>query len=290
MGWWPIEQGKGRDPVCTSSTNRTLSLAFRSRSRGKQSKAKRGVVKSSIMDALNAKPSKFILGKSVQKCWCSIKCLALTTHGLFLGVCHAAKAGKLLPCLTLMLPFQAVAHWFLFVTASITIPKELYWRRISLCILVANMFCCTAGYIILILLYRHSVQTVFNRNIPRLRRDDDGIIVPIAHPAVQSFNTHLLLLRPLEILFRFITAPLRVLPDLIVLGETRCGTTNLCGTIVSLSAMSSLAGDRMKVKCYTPFCAWSVPELDHKETFFFVGHYLGKVNVSVNHPLSARSV
>lgn len=237
-----------------------------------------------IMDALHAKPSKYLIRKSVKTCWCSIKCLALTTHGLFYGVCHAAKAGKLLPCLTLMLPSQAIAHWFLFVTARITLPKELYWRRLSLCILVGNIFFCAVGYIILILLYRHSVQTIFNRNIPRLRRDDDGIIMPIAHPALQSFNTHLLLLRPLEVMFRFITAPLRVLPDLIVLGETRCGTTNLCGTVVSLSTKSSLAGDRMKIKCYTPFCAWSVPELDHKETFFFAGHYLGKVDVTSSTP------
>ncbi len=233
-----------------------------------------------MADALHTIPPKYILGKSGKKCWCSMKCLALTTHGLFFGVCDAAKAGKLLPCLTLMLPLQAISHWFLFVTARITIPKELDWRRLSLCILVANFFCCTMGYIVLILLYRHSVQTIFNREVPRLKRDDDGIIMPIAHPALQSFNTHLLLLRPLEVFFRFITAPLRVLPDLIVLGETRCGTTNLCGTIVSLSTMSSLAGDRMKIKCYTPFCAWSVPELDNKETFFFVGHYLGKVDMT----------
>jgi hypothetical protein len=231
------------------------------------------------MKTRQAKPSTYILGKTVRKCICSIKCLALSASCLFLGVYHAAKAGRLLPRLTLMLPCQAIAHWFLFVAARNTQPKGLFWRWFSLYILVANTLCCTVGYTILILIYRHSVQTIFNRNIPRLRKDDDGIIMPIAHPALQSFNTHLLLLRPLEVLFRFITAPLRVLPDLIVLGETRCGTTNLCGTIVSLSNMPSLAGDRMKIKCYQPFCAWNVPELDHKESFFFVGHYLGKIEV-----------
>lgn len=226
------------------------------------------------MDTLQAKSSKYILGKRIRQCLCSIKCLALSTRCLFVGVCRAAKAGRLLPRLSLMLPCQAIAHWFLFVAAR----PLLRW--FSLYFLVANIFCCTVGYMLLILIYRHSVQTIFNRNIPRLRKDDDGIIMPIAHPALQSFNNHLLLLRPLEVLFRFITAPLRVLPDVLVLGETRCGTTNLCGTIASLSTMSSLAGDRMKIKCYTPFCAWSVPELDHKESFFFVGHYLGKVDVA----------
>lgn len=241
------------------------------------------------MDTLQATPSKYILGKTVRTCCCSIKCLALSTSCLFFGVCHAAKAGSLLPRLTLMLPCQAIAHWFLFVAARIVQPKCHYWRWVSLYILVANTFCCTMGYTILILIYRHSVQTIFNRNIPRLRKDDDGIIMPIAHPALQSFNTHLLIFRPLEVLFRFITAPLRVLPDLIVLGETRCGTTNLCGTIVSLSNKSSLAGDRIKIKCYQPFCAWNVPELDHKESFFFVGHYLGKIDFASQIPSLNRS-
>jgi len=30
--------------------------------------------------------------------------------------------------------------------------------------------------------------------------------------------------------------------------------------------------------CHSPFCLWSVPELDDKETFYFVGHYLGNAN------------
>eukprot|EP00571_Detonula_confervacea_P006992 CAMPEP_0172322132 /NCGR_PEP_ID=MMETSP1058-20130122/45103_1 /TAXON_ID=83371 /ORGANISM="Detonula confervacea, Strain CCMP 353" /LENGTH=456 /DNA_ID=CAMNT_0013037789 /DNA_START=321 /DNA_END=1691 /DNA_ORIENTATION=+ len=111
-----------------------------------------------------------------------------------------------------------------------------------------------------------------------MKKDADGHNRAYPHPAMQSFNTHLLMLRPLEILFRFITAPLRVLPDVIVVGETRCGTTNLCGHIVSLSLMPPLSGEQMKIKCYTPFCAWVHPELDHKETFYFVGHYLGIVD------------
>eukprot|EP00579_Thalassiosira_antarctica_P010751 CAMPEP_0201916438 /NCGR_PEP_ID=MMETSP0903-20130614/6067_1 /ASSEMBLY_ACC=CAM_ASM_000552 /TAXON_ID=420261 /ORGANISM="Thalassiosira antarctica, Strain CCMP982" /LENGTH=470 /DNA_ID=CAMNT_0048452243 /DNA_START=228 /DNA_END=1637 /DNA_ORIENTATION=- len=134
------------------------------------------------------------------------------------------------------------------------------------------------GYTIIILIYRHSIRVVFNRKIPTIRKDDEGYIKPELHSAVQSFNTHLLMLRPLEILFRFITAPMRVLPDVIVIGETRCGTTNLCGHIVSLSSISSHSDEHMKIKCYTPFCAWAHPILDHKESFYFVGHYLGIVD------------
>jgi hypothetical protein len=83
------------------------------------------------------------------------------------------------------------------------------------------------------------------------------------------------MLRPLEILFRFVTAPLRVLPDVIVLGEVRCGTTNLCAHLSSLSAQH---GGKKRIKCYTPFCPWAHPELDNKESFYFVGHYLGMVD------------
>jgi hypothetical protein len=85
-------------------------------------------------------------------------------------------------------------------------------------------------------------------------------------------------------LLRFCTAPLRVLPDVIILGETRCGTTNLCAHLVQLSKLSSSQQNLQqqekirRIKCYTPFCAWAVPELDHKESFYFVGHYCGIVH------------
>jgi len=57
------------------------------------------------------------------------------------------------------------------------------------------------------------------------------------------------------------------LPDIIVLGEVRCGTTSLCQHLADFEF----------VDCHTPFCLWAHPELDNKETFFFVGHYLGIV-------------
>ena len=31
------------------------------------------------------------------------------------------------------------------------------------------------------------------------------------------------------------------------------------------------------IDCHTPFCLWSHPELDHKEIFYFIGHYLGLI-------------
>ena len=193
--------------------------------------------------------------------------------------------------MTLLVPLQICAHRYksiVTVCAATTDTdsngenleqqtKEL-WQTISYYLLATNIVINIVGYIFLILLYRHSVQTIFNRKIPTLATKNNIL-------TIRSFNTHLLLLRPLEILFRFLTAPLRVLPDVIILGETRCGTTTLCSHIASLSTASSAPvrvgkneTSRMRIKCYTPFCPWAHPELDHKESFYFVGHYLGVVD------------
>ena len=182
-----------------------------------------------------------------------IKSLFLISRDLLLGIICAAKSGRTLPQLTLILPWQVALHC-VFATQR--------WRSTSLILLFTNVALNIVGYIVLILLYRHSIQVIFNRKIPTYQ----NLCEPQTHPAIQSFNIHLSMLRPLEILFRFITAPLRVLPDVIVLGEVRCGTTNLCGHL------SSLPG------CHVPFCPWAHPELDNKESFYFVGHFLGIVD------------
>ena len=187
----------------------------------------------------------------------------LSSRDVLLGIVHAAKSGRTLPRLTLLLPVQMIVHSKL---------SMYQWRAASLLFLRINMTLNIIGYIFLIALYRHCVPVVFNRKIPTFENHDNG---QQAHPAIQSFNTHLLMLRPLEIIFRFATAPLRVLPDVIVLGEVRCGTTNLCAHLSSLSYQQA---EKTRVKCYAPFCPWAHPELDNKESFYFVGHYLGIVD------------
>lgn len=188
-----------------------------------------------------------------------VKSLALTIRDILLGIHVAAKNGRTLPRLTLLLPIQSVLHYMLV--------KE-QWQRTSLILLCINLMLNVVGYTFLLMLYRHSIQVIFNRVIPTYSNFDR----PRPHPAIQSFNTHLSMLRPLEIIFRFLTAPFRVQPDVIILGEVRCGTTNLCAHLASLSDHSK------RVKCYTPFCPWAHPELDNKESFYFVGHYLGVVD------------
>ena len=187
----------------------------------------------------------------------------LTSRDVLLGILNAAKSGRTLPRLTVLLPCQLIAHC-IFITER--------WQAISCLVISANIILNVMGYAFLILLYRHSIQVIFNRKIPAYQNSNDS---PQSHPAIQSFNTHLLMLRPLEILFRFLTAPLRVLPDIIVLGEVRCGTTNLCAHLSSFSAQDS---NKERLQCYAPFCPWAHPELDNKESFYFVGHYLGIVD------------
>lgn len=168
-----------------------------------------------------------------------------------------ARAGQLLPRLTLGFIAQLMLHFFITLLDVEEIgmwsPRRL--QRASLLLLIATGITNFCGYALLIALYRHSVQTIFNRNLPTTLQE-----------CLSSFSAHLLLLKPLEIMFRYATARFRVLPDVLVLGEVRCGTTTLC------QHLSSIDG------CEPPFCLWKHPELDHKETFYFVGHYLGRVN------------
>ena len=107
------------------------------------------------------------------------------------------------------------------------------------------------GFIYLYSFYVHAVENVFNKCTPKMFSDN----------FFNSFYNFFLLVRPLEIMWRRSTASFRCLPDVLVIGEVRCGTTTMCDHI------SKLPG------CHPPFCPWKHPELDRKETFYFAGHY-----------------
>ena len=195
--------------------------------------------------------------------------------GIYRHVRSAARDGQLLPQLSVLLVIHSFLHaawasfsrlgWdpssFSFDTSNhiFTSSTSIHFlRHISLALLVTNLLLNIAGYGLIYRLYQHSVSTIFNRIPPRFS----------SSAFVNSFGAHVALLRPLEIIFRYLTARFRVLPDVIVLGEVRCGTTTLG------QHLSSLPG------CHQPFCLWKHPELDGKETFYFVGHYLGNVDPS----------
>ena len=80
------------------------------------------------------------------------------------------------------------------------------------------------------------------------------------------------------------------------IGEVRCGTTSFCQILATalkeeneehddydddLNGNEKCDGDNMQedkceffIDCHKPFFLWSHPELDHKETFYSVEHYL----------------
>ena len=111
------------------------------------------------------------------------------------------------------------------------------------------------GSISMIAFYYHNVRLVFNVAPSPL------LLKPLFKLARIA--------RPLETLFRLMTAPLRDRPDIYILGETRCGTTTLASLVRSLPGAQA------------PFCPWIHP-LANKESFYHVGHYYGVV-----HPLFA---
>ncbi|KAK3242677.1 hypothetical protein CYMTET_47639 [Cymbomonas tetramitiformis] len=77
--------------------------------------------------------------------------------------------------------------------------------------------------------------------------------------------TFIFLLNPLELVWRLVTAPFRVLPDVYIVGEVRCGTTTLAAHLKSLPG------------AHEPFVPWIHP-LGDKETFYFSGHYWGLIH------------
>jgi hypothetical protein len=166
-------------------------------------------------------------------------------------IINAAKARQALPQLSLILLFHSCLHFF-YVIPNTSLSE--HYKQMSFVLLIICGTINMIGYVSLIALYRHSIQTIFNREIP-----------PTLNECLPSFGAHLSLLRPLQIVWRYYTSSWRVLPDIIVLGEVRCGTTSFCQQLANLKNFD----------CQTPFCLWAHPELDNKETFFFVGHYLG---------------
>ncbi|KAJ9459117.1 hypothetical protein DIPPA_08000 [Diplonema papillatum] len=91
-------------------------------------------------------------------------------------------------------------------------------------------------------------------------------------PFSRWFWNMLWLVRPLQLLYRFATAVVRVTPDVVIIGEVRCGTTTTAEVLATLPG------------CRRPFSMWRVPFADRKETFYLVGHHLGLV-----HPLFYRA-
>jgi len=119
--------------------------------------------------------------------------------------------------ITIFLFLHAISHSLYFHVWDldkdcIATTTTRWINKLSLFLIFVNTFFTIVGYILLIALYQHSIMVIFNSKLPSLRK------------RIPSFVAHLSLLRPLEIIFRYLTYSWRVLPDIIVLGEVRCGT------------------------------------------------------------------
>ena len=99
--------------------------------------------------------------------------------------------------------------------------------------------------------YRWVIPVVFNRS-PRL----GGSLGPVWALFMMT--------KPLELGWRLATARFRVLPDICIIGEVRCGTTTLAAHLLQFPGAVG------------PWCGFIHP-LDGKESFYFAGHYFGLV-------------
>ena len=165
---------------------------------------------------------------------------------------RSARQGDL-PLLVLLIAL----HSFLVILSPLdttTTARTISRHPLSLLLLSCNSVIASVSLSYLFVFYRRTVRTVFNNVPPPL----------LSLSFLTSFWNYFLLVRPVSILFRTCTARFRVLPQVLVLGEVRCGTTTLCSHLCA-----TLPG------CRPPFCPWKHPELDGKETFYFAGHYFG---------------
>ena len=85
-------------------------------------------------------------------------------------------------------------------------------------------------------------RTVFNRHPPPI----------LSLRAISSLRKMLRVTRPLSVVYRLLTAPLRTLPDLYILGEVRSGTTTTASLL------------RSRLRLHGPFTPWVHPLAEDK--------------------------
>jgi hypothetical protein len=128
--------------------------------------------------------------------------------------------------------------------------EHLLTRKAVQWVFILTALAVVCGTAVLVAFYRHTVVVIANRS-------------PVW--AWRPLWTYFMITKPLEMMFRFATAPLRCLPEVCIIGEVRCGTTTLA------RHLQSMPGAR------GPFCGFHHP-LDGKESFYFAGHYFGFVH------------
>eukprot|EP00913_Durusdinium_trenchii_P024944 g23412.t1 len=98
--------------------------------------------------------------------------------------------------------------------------------QVPLFLVIFHTLICLASLICSVTFYVHTTRTVFNRRAPL---------------AFMPWWRHFMMTRPLEVLWRFLTVPLRVQPDLLILGEVRTGTTSLAAYLRALGCVGAFS-------------------------------------------------
>lgn len=98
------------------------------------------------------------------------------------------------------------------VTCALAGLRALGWR-VPPALLLASAVTAVLGLITLMAFIMHVIPTIFNCKVP--------------WQSPQALLSLFYITKPLELVWRLATAPLRDLPDVLVLGAPRCGTTTL---------------------------------------------------------------
>lgn len=99
------------------------------------------------------------------------------------------------------------------------VAPESFLTAAALIAVKTTAVVCLAALLIFARFYHHAVTTIGNR-----------AALWESRPMIDMF----MITKPLELLWRFCTAPLRCVPDIVLIGEVRCGTTTLADHIKSI--------------------------------------------------------
>ena len=129
------------------------------------------------------------------------------------------------------------------------IPTLFYPKLYIICIILFII-----GFIVSIFMVNFWIHQLFYRKVPLL----------INYFKVYYYISQLIF--PLITIFRMMTSHFRVLPNVILIGETRCGTTTLAYYLKNHKLT------------YGPFTQLLMPHLSGKECYYFLGANFGYIH------------
>lgn len=147
--------------------------------------------------------------------------------------------------------------WFLSLQCVLLLifPSNTLPWPFPFTVLFITVFIFLLGLAIGVCFAHYNIRHVFNKEVPSQ-----------FFKRLNAYYQIIMIIYPLEIIWRFATAPLRSLPSVLIVGEVRCGTTSLASYLADIPGSNG------------PWTPWNVPNLQGKESFYFSGHYWGFVH------------